>query len=187
MGRMAIGLAAAACAAGLGNAGAARAGDAVPFSARAGEDLAREAALAWTDDAQLVWVENDEPVGGTGDAGRWGYLFYSPSRDAARGYSVRDGKIRQATDLPFDFPAPPVEGEWVDSGIALAAAEEKAGAKFRAEQGGTLRSMMLVRGILDVKHPDAPTWAVVYVAEGAPGLWVVVDAASGKVVRTWRG
>jgi hypothetical protein len=44
-----------------------------------------------------------------------------------------------------------------------------------------------VRGILHVDTPDAVTWAVVYEADGLPGLWVVVDAASGKVVRTWRG
>lgn len=186
MGRRA-GIVGVVCAALAGTPGAARAGDPVPFTARAGEDLAREAALAWTDDAQLVWVENDEPVADGGAAARWGYLFYSPSRDVARGYSVRDGRIREAVDLPFAFPAPPIEGTWVDSADALAAAESKAGAKFRAEKAGELRSMMLVRGILDVKHPDTVTWAVVYASEGAPGLWVVVDAASGKVVRTWRG
>ena len=187
MGHRIAGFAAAACAAWAAFPGAVRAGDPVPFSARAGESLAREAALAWTDDAQLVWVENDEPVSDAGAAARWGYLFYSPSRDASRGYTVRDGKIRQANDLRFDFPAPPVEGEWVDSGDALAAAEAKAGAKYRAEEGGRIHSMLLVRGMLDVKHPDAATWAVVYDSETAPGLWIVVDATSGKVVRTWRG
>ena len=187
MGRRTAGFVAAACAAWASFPGAVRAGDPIPFSARTGEALAREAALAWTDDAQLVWVENDEPVSDTGAAVRWGYLFYSPSRDQSRAYSVRDGRIRQAKDLPFDFPAPPVEGEWVDSVDALAAAEAKAGAKFRTEQGGRIHAMVLVRGVLDAKHPDAVTWAVVYDSETAPGLWVVVDASSGKVVRTWRG
>jgi hypothetical protein len=166
---------------------AAFAGDAKPFTAHAGEELARSAAVAWADDARLVWVENDEDVSEAGDAARWGYLFYSPSRDAARSYSIENGEIRQANDLSFAFPAPPLEGPWVDSSQALAAAEDEAGAKFRRENAGRVRSMLLVRGVLRPDAPDDATWAVVYESSTVPGLWVVVDASSGKVVRTWRG
>lgn len=168
-------------------AGSARADDvAPPFSARAGEDLARDAASAWSEDARLVYVENDEPVADTGLAERWGYLFHSPSLDAVRAYSVHDGKIRTATNPRFDFEAPPLPGGWIDSGEALAAAEKK-GREFRERHAGSVRAMFLVRGILDPERPDAPTWAVVYDSDSAPGLWVVVDAVSGKVVKTWRG
>jgi hypothetical protein len=179
----------AALVAALGAAGAATAfaGDAQPFTAREGEELARSAAFAWADDAHLVWVENDEDVTDAGVAPRWGYLFYSPARDAARSYSVMGGEIRVARDLPFAFPAPPLEGEWIDSSRALAAAEDEGGARFRRENAGRVRSMLLVRGILHGDAPDAATWAVVYESESVPGLWVVVDASSGKVVRTWRG
>src|SRR5262245_25401243 len=80
------------------------------FTARQGEDLARSAAFAWAEDANLVWVENDEDVSDAGSASRWGYLFYSASRDQARSYSVVGGEIKVAHDLPFAFPAPPLEG-----------------------------------------------------------------------------
>ncbi|NNE43969.1 MAG: PepSY domain-containing protein, partial [Gemmatimonadetes bacterium] len=162
------------------------AGDALPFTARHGEDLARDGAAAWADDARLIYVENDEGVDALGTAERWGYLFYSPALDAARAYSVRGDEIRTATDLEFDFAAPPLPGEWIDSAQALAAAEEK-GAKFREKHGGSVTSMFLVRGLLYPENPDVPTWAVVYGSPTTSGLWVVVDAVSGKVVKTWRG
>jgi hypothetical protein len=170
----------------LAAATAAGADDPAPRTARDGESLARDAAVVWADDARLVYVENDEPLADLGTAERWGYLFYSPSRDAARAYSVRDGKIRTATDLGFDFEAPPLPTEWIDSAAALAAAEEK-GREFREKHGGAVRAMFLVRGLLYPENPDVPTWAIVYDSSTTSGLWVVVDARSGKVVRTWRG
>jgi hypothetical protein len=157
------------------------------FTAREGEELATSAASAWADDAHLVWVENDEDVSDGGGAARWGYLFYSRPATRARAYSVVGGEIKVAHDLPFAFPAPPLEGEWIDSSNALAAAEGEGGADYRRENAGRVRSMLLVRGILHGEDPDAATWAVVYESADVPGLWVVVDASSGKVVRTWRG
>lgn len=167
--------------------GASRAGDKPPYSARSGIEVARDAALSWAPDARLVYVENDEPVATDGTAERWGYLFQSQSRGKARGYSVRDGKILEAFDLGFDFDAPPLPDGWVDSAAALAAAEAKAGAKFRLEHGGRLATMLLVRGAFYEREPDASTWALVYTSDTVPALFVVVDAAQGKVVRTWRG
>jgi hypothetical protein len=165
----------------------AQGGDKAPYSARSGLDIARDAAISWAADARLIYVENDEPVSTEGTAVRWGYLFHSQSRGKARGYSVRDGKIIEAFDLGFDFDAPPLPDTWVDSATALAAAQEKAGAKFCLEHGGSLSSMLLVRGAFYDREPDASTWALVYTSETEPALFVVVDAAKGKVVRTWRG
>ena len=115
-----------------------QAGKPAPFSARAGLTLAWEAARAWADDAALIYVENDENVDAAGAAVRWGYLFHSASRNAARGYSVRDGKIKEAVDLGFAFPAPPLADEWVDSAVALSAAEKAAGAAYRRGTGPTV-------------------------------------------------
>jgi hypothetical protein len=165
----------------------AAAGDPAPFSARAGLDAARDAAVTWSPDARLVYLENDETVDADGTAVRWGYLFYSESRGKARGYSVRDGKILEASDLGFDFDAPPLPDEWIDSAAALAAAEASAGATYRAKQNGQLESMLLMRGAFHTRKPDATTWALVYTSETAPTLFVVIDAVGGKVVRTWRG
>jgi hypothetical protein len=150
-------------------------------------DLAGDAARTWAADARLVYVESDEDVDAAGTAVRWGYLFYSERRGKARGYSVRDGRIYEAADLGFDFDAPPLSGQWIDSAAALAAAEKKAGRAFRTEHGGRLNSMLLIRGAFHDDKPDATTWTLVYVSDTEPALFVVVDAAEGKVVRTWRG
>ena len=56
-------------------AGAAHAGSAPPFAARAGLELASAAAQAWSADAALVYVENDEALDGAGVSPRWSYLF----------------------------------------------------------------------------------------------------------------
>jgi len=170
-----------------GAAGPSHAGDPIPFSARSGLDVARDAELTWAPDAHLVYVENDEHVSADGTAVRWGYLFYSPGRAKARGYSVRNGKILEATDLEFDFDAPPLAEEWIDSQAALNAAEKKAGQKYCLEHGGKLSAMLLIRGAFDEKKPDASTWALVYTSNSEPALFVVVDAAKGEVIRMWRG
>ena len=164
----------------------ATAGEPAPVPARSGLDLAREAARPWADDAELVYVENDEPLAAGGAAARWGYLFRSRSADAARGYSVRDGRNVEAADLGFDFEAPPVAADWIDSDRALAAAD-RAAADYCRKSGGRLATMLLVRGAFNERQPDGTTWTVVYVSDTAPSLMVVVDAARGEVVRTLKG
>jgi hypothetical protein len=159
----------------------------VPFSARSGLELTRGAARIWTSDARLIYVENDEVVGPAGTAGRWGYLYYSETKRTARGYSVRDGKIIEASDLGFDFEAPPLPDYWIDSDEALIAAEQKAGRKYRSEYGGRMATMILIRGAFYDDKPDATTWAFLYTSDISPSLVVVVDASNGDVVRTWRG
>lgn len=163
------------------------AGDAPPFAAREGLELASAAAQAWASDAMLVYVENDETLDDGGLCPRWGYLFHSGSLDKARVWSVRAGKLVVADDLPMRFDAPPVAAGWLDSGAAVTAAEAGGGAEFRKVHGGRLVSMLLVRGALSEGDPDVTTWTFVYGAAGAPSLFVVVDATSGKVQRTWRG
>jgi hypothetical protein len=163
------------------------AGDHVPFSAREGLPLALDAARSWEPDAMLIYAENDTEVDSLGKAIRWGYLFFSPGRDKARAYSVRDAKIVVARDLGFQFEAPPVPGNWIDSAVALAAAEEKAGIKYRQAHEGTLSTVVLMRGAFHEKDPDVTTWTLIYTSPDAPSLFVMVDAATGKVKRTWRG
>ena len=158
-----------------------------PFSARAGLEQASDAAHTWAEDAFLIYLENDEPLGAAGEAQRWGYLFHSPSRGISRAYSIQEGKIRAAADLGFEFSSPPLPAVWVDSEAAHAAAEEDGGRDYREKTGGQIQSMFLVGGLLHPKDPEAPTWAVFYASANEPGLWVVVDAQTGQVVRTWRG
>jgi hypothetical protein len=161
--------------------------DPAPFSARAGLEVARDAALSWAPDAHLVYVENDELVRPDGTAARWGYLFYSPLKAKARSYSVREGKVLEATDLGFDFESPPLSDEWIDSHAARIAAESKAGEEYCRTYNGRLATMLLIRGAFHEKKPDATTWALVYESDAQPALLVIVDAASGDVVRTLRG
>jgi hypothetical protein len=165
----------------------ARAGDPAPYLARAGLDLATEAALIWAPDAQLVYVENDEDVADDGGAARWGYLFNSAREGRARGYTIREDRILEAAELDFDFEAPPLPDTWVDSDVALAAAADAAGGDYCREHGGHLATMLLIRGAFHDRDPDASTWTVVYVSPGEPALTVVVDARDGRVVRTWKG
>jgi len=161
--------------------------EAAPFPARAGLELAREAALSWSTDARLIYVENDEPLDPSGASERWGYLFHSPALDRLRGYSVRDGKIVIAENLEMKLEAPPVAMEWIDSGAALAAAEREV-EDFREKHAETrLATMLLMRGPFLEKDPDETTWTLVYTAAGAPPLFVVVEATGGRVRRTWRG
>ncbi len=175
------------CVAGLLCASTATARNAPPFAARQGLELASTAAQSWSADAVLVYVENDEPVDQAGASPRWGYLYYSPSQDRARVWSVRAGRLAVAENLDMRFDAPPVSADWLDSEVALAAAEAGGGAKFRKEHSGRLVSMLLMRGALSEGDPDVTTWTFVYSASGAPSLFVVVDATDGKVQRTWRG
>jgi hypothetical protein len=171
----------------LATATAAGAGSDTRFSARAGVEIAYDAARSWAEDARLVYIENDENVAPDGGAERWGYLFYSHRMGKARGYSVRNGKIAEAADLGFDFEAPPLPEGWIDSGPALATAERAAGAEYRSEYGGRLGTMLLIRGAFDERNPDASTWTFVYTSESEPSLFVVVDAGKGEVIRKWKG
>lgn len=159
----------------------------VPVAARDGLNLAQEAALSWAADAALVYLENDEPLDDAGSAERWGYLFYSPSQEKCRIYSLRQGKIVVAEYLEMRFEAPPLATDWIDSGAALAAAEKGGGREFREKHAGKLGTMLLMRGAFADDDPDQTTWTLIYTAPNAPPLFIVVDASEGKVRRTWRG
>lgn len=156
-------------------------------SARSALALADQAAGAWDPLAFLVYLENDETAGADGLSTRWGYLYFSPSRGTARGYSVEDGEIVVAANLDFDLEAPPVPADWIDSDRAVRAAEDRAGRAYREEFGGVLKHLILMRGAFHEQDPDRTTWTVIYGSDTAPSLFVVVDARSGEVRRTWRG
>lgn len=162
-------------------------GDRTPVHARAGLDLAAAAASIWSQDATLIYIENDEPLDSHGASRRWGYLFHSDALKKSRGYSVRDGRILVAEDLAMKFEAPPVAGEWIDSAAALTIADEGPARNFRHEHDGRLDTMLLLRGAIEADQPDRTTWMLVYSAPNLPSLFVVLDAADGKVLRTWRG
>ena len=158
-----------------------------PIEARSGLDIASAAAHSWAQDATLIYLENDENLDAAGKAPRWGYLFYSATADKARAYSVRNGRILTAENLEMKFSAPPLESGWIDSGAALVAAENQVGREFREKHAGRLATMLLMRGAFDAENPNRTTWLLVYTTPDAPSLFVVVDAADGKVRRTWRG
>lgn len=155
--------------------------------ARAGLDLASTAANAWAADAYLVYIENDDDLDAQGAAERWGYLFYSPTLDQSRGYSVRGTKIVAAENLVMKMEAPPLDAGWMDSGAVIAAARGTIESSYKKGPPATLATMLLMRGAFSEGDPDRTTWTLVYHAEGLPPLFVVVDAVDGKVRRTWRG
>ena len=163
------------------------AADRVPVSARAGLDLADAAARIWSPDASLIYLENDEALDSHGAAPRWGYLYYSPTLEKARVYSVRAGKIVVAEDLQMKFEAPPVAGDWIDSGTAFQLADAGAARRFCFEHDARLETMLLMRGAIQEDDPDQTTWMLVYTAPNVPSLFVVLAAADGRLLRTWRG
>lgn len=165
----------------------AAAGEAPAQSARAQLALAEDAARAWASDARLVYLENDAAPDAQGAAPRWGYLFHSEARGASRVYSLAGGRIEEARDLAFAFAAPPLAPDWLDSDAARAAAEAAGGREFCLKESGRLASLVLLRGALFPERPDLGTWALIYSAPQAPSLTILIDAASGKRVRTWRG
>jgi hypothetical protein len=165
----------------------AAAGRPAPAGAQAGLDLARAAAVAWAEDAELVYLENDEALDAGGAAARWGYLFVSPSRRAGRAWSVRDGRIVAAEDLAMRFEAPPLAAGWIDSGAAVEAAARAVRRELKGAPSAPPAAMLLMRGAFQDEDPDATTWTLVYQVPGAPSLFVMVDAADGRVRRTWRG
>ena len=161
--------------------------DQVGAAARAGLDIAVAAAHQWSPDAYLIYVENDEPIDARGNAGRWGYLFHSPGLKKSRVYSVRAGQIVVAEELAMKFEAPPIAGEWIDSDAVIRIADHGVAHPFRHENDGRLDTMMLLRGAVEADRPDRTTWMLVYTAPNVPALFVILDAADGKVLRLWRG
>ena len=158
-----------------------------PVYARAGLDLSRDAATIWAPDAYLVYLENDEPLDSHGAATRWGYLYYSPTLRKARGYSVREGRILVAEDLAMKFEAPPILDGWIDSEAAYKASDQGPAREFVFQHDAKLDAMLLIRGAIEENQPDRTTWMLIYHAPHFPALFVVLDAADGKVLRTWRG
>ena len=71
--------------------------------------------------------------------------------------------------------------------MAARAADDKAGRQYGIDAGGRPATLLLVRNALADDRPTAATWLVVYTAPDAPSLFVVVDAATGDVLKTWRG
>ncbi len=183
---MCVALALAAAGTLLGS-GSAVAGKHRPFAAREGLACAQSAARSWAQDAALVYLENDEGLGDAGTAPRWGYLFYSPGLRKARGYSVREGRIVVAEDLGVKFEAPPVAGSWIDSEAALAAADAHGGREYCRAHQGRAGTMLLARGAFQQGSPDLTTWTIVYSSPTSASLFVVLDAAQGRICRTWRG
>lgn len=154
--------------------------------ARAGLTLALAAARAWAPDAELVYLENDEPLDASGRSARWGYLFRSVTLGRARAWSVRDGRIVTAENLELRFDAPPLPAGWLDSDAILSAAEKAVAQATRREPRGRLATMLLMRGADSGAERDATTWTFVYGASGGATFHVVVDAATGQVTRSWR-
>jgi hypothetical protein len=160
----------------------ARAGDERAQTARDGLSLAQAAADAWADDARLVWIENDAELDAQGRAAAWGYLYFSPEKRSLRSYSVRDRKLTVAQDHRVSTEAPGVDLGWKDSGDAARAAWKHGGREF-ASGGGTLESLLLVRGVF----AQESAWVAIFNAGQGPRLYLVLDALKGEVLKRWRG
>ncbi len=159
--------------------------DGPAHTARAALVVAEVAARAWQEDAQLLFVENDAPLGENGASNAWGYLFHSAARQAWRNVAVADRRVHHEAPLTFPYPQPALTDEWIDSTRAVAAAELAGGAALR-RAGAEVRHLVLSRGIF-AETTAPPTWTVHYVAPGGDEHAFVVDAHDGHIVRRIQG
>ena len=112
----------------------------------------------------------------------WQQLFPPPEPPPRPDEPVAESR----PESPPPPPPQPSPGSPAEPEASLEAAENE-GREYREKHAGEVRSMFLVRGLLHPDDPDVPTWAVVYDSPTTSGLWVVVDARTAKVVKTWRG
>ena len=153
-------------------------------------DALAEAQARAADAAHFEIAEG--PVDTTGRAPVWTYTFYSPAQDTT--IQVVETGIIPLTFATAGHPeglAPIFDG-WVDSDVALAAAEGAGGAAFRAAHAGEVQALTLRSGLQhDVPTAVTPAHRVAYRALDAGGtivdsLLVYVHIYTGEVIATTR-
>jgi methionine-rich copper-binding protein CopC len=158
-----------------------------PASARDGFTMALAGALAWATDAQLVAVVS--PLGDVSPSGEsvtWVYVFYSTTKDSVYQFVIFGGVLVASEPTEAPFTTDPLPPTWVDSRMAVAAAETEAGAAYRQSNPNAFVSAALSRGILS-GDPQRAIWAIIYhsfptIDQGIADLGVLVDAETGQVI-----
>lgn len=142
---------------------------------------ARTAALGWNDDATLRWVEGE---GVTPDgyvlppAGEWRFIYEAPSSAEQLVVTVTSRTLEQVGRPRQSPPGYAIgdavlEGEWIDSPTALAAARA-AGAEALVTRPGAAIAALLV--------PLRPArWIIRVAAQGQTREWQV-DARTGQAL-----
>jgi len=155
-------------------------------SARRALLVAEVAASTWTDDAELLYVENDSAISPSGGSTAWGFLFHSVTLGEWWNVSVQgDADVHEGA-LDFPFAAPGLPREWIDSNLALSIAEQAGGREFRQATAAAVRHAVLSRGVFNAVD-GAPTWTVVYRSPTHGELAIVVDAIGGQVLDRFEG
>jgi hypothetical protein len=158
-----------------------------PVLARSRLDAATTEAQSRAADAVLYELA-EIPVDTTGRSPFWRYVFYSPAQDSTI-------EVVETGLIPLSFARAgrpvalaPIFGTWVDSDLALAAAEGAGGAIFRAGHAGQPQTLTLRAGLQpDVPTDATPCYRVAYRALDSGGtpvdsFIVYVTMGSGQVI-----
>jgi hypothetical protein len=116
-------------------------------TARFSLSLAEQAALAWAQDAQLVFLGTHlGSLTPSGEAEMWLYAYHSASRDSLRAFIFYAGMPVWQGEAPPLFYTGPLPANWVDSDVAAFVAESNGGSAYRATQSDVWVDAGLVRG-----------------------------------------
>ena len=127
-------------------------------------------------DAQLVGIQ-PSVLDADGRSPFWAYTFNSLMGPDIEFVVVHAGLFNVPQGLGGDQLFAPLPDGFVDSDVALAAAEAAGGADFRAANVGTI----VTARIDPVPNGSAPVWTLRYVAPTA-SLTVLVDVTTGAVI-----
>ncbi|MBC7188390.1 MAG: T9SS type A sorting domain-containing protein [Calditrichaeota bacterium] len=144
--------------------------------------LAEQAALAWAQDAQLVFLGTHlTSLSPSGQAEMWFYAYHSPSRDSLRGFFFYAGMLVLEGEIPPLLSPVPLPASWVDSDVAALVAETNGGSTYRATQSDVWVTAILGTGSYP-SDPNLPVWYVQYLSSTAEEMTVFVDARTGNLV-----
>lgn len=150
--------------------------------------LAKEAALAWSADAQLIAASTTWPrvisLEQVGEPSEWTYHFYSPSKARKLFVIVQPDNQLEVIQHAVIVTLPPniiLSDKWLlDSPEALAIWLDNGGRQLIGRNPGS-EIVIQLRGD---KHSFEPVWLVVGLSHQTnETASLVIDAATGRVIR----
>jgi hypothetical protein len=133
-------------------------------------------ARAWSSDASLAYVENDDSLAVDGSSRRWTFVFHAPERGESRAFTFGDSGRVTSFALPFAFDPPAVEDGWIEPSALLPGFAWAEGPARPAVAGAHVA--VLSRGLLPGRDGNVTTWYVGRVR--GPGA--VLDALRGTTL-----
>lgn len=135
-------------------------------------------AHAWAGDAYPVAVYGD--VEAEGNSYYWEYWFYSPLSAHFRSWVSFGEVVLQALSDSTLSTTLPLQQGWVDSDVAMAAAEAAGGSAYRSNNQDVSSDAALLRWYWG--QPVKTIWLITYYSSTSAPLQLIIDALSGTPV-----